>query len=93
MLAFLAFGADLYDFRTLKSSLFVLNEVIIGQLDYKSLTATNRFVGPVFYMIFIFFVVFVLYNLFIVILNDKYHDVREEAAADELGMYQVPGTR
>lgn len=92
MMAYLVFGTDLYDFRTFISSLFVLVEVIIGQLDYKSLSTTNRFLGPLFYMAFIFFVVFVLYNMFIVILNDSYYIVRQEAVeAEEPEMYEVGG--
>ncbi|XP_052128555.1 polycystic kidney disease 2-like 1 protein isoform X4 [Frankliniella occidentalis] len=90
MLAYLVFGTDLYVFRTFRNSLFVLIEVITGQLDYQSLATTNRFLGPLFYMAFIFFVVFVLYNMFIVILNDTYYVVREEAAAaEEVEMYEV----
>lgn len=90
MLANLVFGTDLYDFHTFFRSLFVLVEVIIGQLDYMSLTTTNRFLGPLFYMAFIFFVVFVLYNMFIVILNDTYFMVQEEAAATkDSPMYEV----
>ncbi|KAK3910898.1 Polycystin-2, partial [Frankliniella fusca] len=94
MLAYLVFGTDLYVFRTFSNSLFVLIEVITGQLDYQSLATTNRFLGPLFYMAFIFFVVFVLYNMFIVILNDTYYIVREEAAAaGEVEMYEVHGKK
>lgn len=59
---------------------FTLFRIILGDFDFHQLEAANRYLGPIFFMLFVFFVFFVLINMFLAIINDTYSEVKGDMA-------------
>ncbi|VDN11951.1 unnamed protein product [Dibothriocephalus latus] len=53
-----------------------LFRIILGDFDFQALHEANRVLGPLYFLVYIFFVFFVLINMFIAIINDTYLDVK-----------------
>ncbi|CAH8584338.1 unnamed protein product [Dicrocoelium dendriticum] len=54
--------------------------MIVGDIDFHSLQRTQFILGPLFFVMFIFFSVFVLLNMFLAIVNESYTKVKERMA-------------
>jgi len=68
----LAFGADLYDYRTISASFVTLIRMAFGDINYDELAAANYVLGPILFITFVFFVTLVLMNLLVAILSEVY---------------------
>lgn len=53
-----------------------LFRIILGDFDFKALQDAQSVLGPLYFLVYIFFVFFVLINMFIAIINDTYLDVK-----------------
>jgi Polycystin cation channel len=49
-----------YDFRTFTTSIITLFRMILGDFNFKAIEQANTFLGPVYFLSYIFFVFFVL---------------------------------
>ncbi|XP_046856469.1 uncharacterized protein LOC124449577 isoform X2 [Xenia sp. Carnegie-2017] len=74
----LVFGYDVYQFRNIPSSMLSLGRVILGKNQFMELIHTDRFLGPLFFFTFVLFVSWILMTMFVAIINDSYHDVRDK---------------
>lgn len=72
------FSTENVDFRDFKESIFTLMRIILGDFDILKLEETNRVMGPIFIILFVFFVFFILLNMFLAIINDTYTDIKSE---------------
>ena len=79
-LGYLIFGTQVETFSTFSDSLFTLFRIILGDFDFVSLEQANRVLGPMFFILYVFFVFFVLINMFLAIINDTYAEVKESTA-------------
>lgn len=52
-------------------------------MDYEALVASNRYIGPLFYILFQVFVILVMVNVFLAILNSAYLTIREQDRAEK----------
>ncbi len=77
-LGYLLFGIQVYDFRSFTDSVFTLFRMILGDFNFKAIESASTFLGPVYFLCYIFFVFFVLLNMFLAIINDTYADVKTE---------------
>lgn len=59
-LGFLLFGVQVYDFRSFKDSVFTLFRMILGDFNFKAIESASTYLGPSFFLSYIFFVFFVL---------------------------------
>ncbi|KAI3378974.1 hypothetical protein SNEBB_006980 [Seison nebaliae] len=82
-LGFLIFGTQLKDFSTFSSSLFTLFRIILGDFDFYGLQSANRSLGPLFFILYVFFVYLILLNMFLAIINDTYSGVKEEISVQD----------
>merc|ERR1719461_710071 len=82
-LGFLLFGIQVYDFRSITDSIFTLFRMILGDFNFKAIESASTFLGPVYFLSYIFFVFFVLLNMFLAIINDTYSEVKAEIAAQK----------
>ena len=62
---------------------FTLFRIILGDFDFEQLEAANRILGPLYFMLYVFFVFFVLINMFLAIINDTYTEVKVDMAGQE----------
>ncbi|KAL0235599.1 hypothetical protein GEMRC1_002181 [Eukaryota sp. GEM-RC1] len=74
----LAFGIDVYEYRSMKHASLSLFRIVVGDFDYDALFLANRVLGPTFLVSFMFLVFFVLLNMFLAIINDTFTLVRED---------------
>ena len=67
---------------------FTLFRIILGDFNFHELEAANRVLGPIYFILYVFFVFFVLLNMFLAIINDTYSEVKAEIATqkDEFDM-------
>ncbi|XP_062575644.1 polycystin-2-like protein 1 [Saccostrea cucullata] len=79
-LGYLLFGSKLKEFSEFGSSFFALFNIILGSFDFYALRAVDRYLGPTFFFLFIFFIFFILVNMFLAIINDTYSEVKSELA-------------
>ncbi|VDN98329.1 unnamed protein product [Rodentolepis nana] len=75
-LGYLAFGTQVSDFGTFTTSLMTLFRIILGDFDFQALQNAQSILGPLYFLVYIFFVFFVLINMFIAIINDTYLEVK-----------------
>jgi polycystin 2 len=75
-LGLVLFGSELHDFRTFFNSVFTLLRTILGDFDYLAIEETNRVLGPIYFISYVFIVFFVLLNMFLAIINETYTDVK-----------------
>ena len=59
---------------------FTLFRIILGDFNFHELEAANRVLGPIYFILYVFFVFFVLLNMFLAIINDTYSEVKAEIA-------------
>jgi len=78
--SYVIFGQTVERMRGIHHAFFTLSNSVLRSFDYRSLLAANRTFAPAFFILFTFLVIFVLCNLFVVILNDTYFDVRTRGA-------------
>ena len=62
---------------------FTLFRVILGDFDYGAMENANRYLGPIYFVTYVFIVLFVLLNMFLAIITDTYTEVKEELAEKE----------
>ena len=51
---------QVYDFRSITDSIFTLFRMILGDFNFKAIESASTFLGPVYFLSYIFFVFFVL---------------------------------
>ncbi|KAK6749762.1 hypothetical protein RB195_002020 [Necator americanus] len=82
---YLVFGTQIADYSTFYNAVFALLRTILGDFNFNALERTNRILGPVFFITYVFFVFFVLLNMFLAIINDSYVEVKAELARQQDG--------
>ncbi|VDM68164.1 unnamed protein product [Strongylus vulgaris] len=82
---YLVFGTQISDYSTFYNAVFALLRTILGDFNYSALERTNRILGPIFFITYVFFVFFVLLNMFLAIINDSYVEVKAELARQQDG--------
>lgn len=55
----------------------------MGDFNFREIEEANRYLGPVFFITYVFFVFFVLINMFLAIINDTYAEVKDELSQQE----------
>uniref|UniRef100_A0A1I8G2W2 Polycystin-2 n=1 Tax=Macrostomum lignano TaxID=282301 RepID=A0A1I8G2W2_9PLAT len=73
-LGYLIFGTQVKDFREFQQAIFTLFRIILGDFDFHELENAHRVLGPIFFLLYVFFVFFVLINMFLAIINDTYSE-------------------
>lgn len=76
--AVLVFGIDNYEYSTFLAALTTNFRLLLGDFDYEILARTNRFIGPLYFFMFMYFNVFYLMNMFLAIINDTFADVKSD---------------
>ncbi|OQR84610.1 hypothetical protein ACHHYP_13117 [Achlya hypogyna] len=79
----LGFGNLVYTYHSITASFYTLLHIVTGDIVLKELSVANRFVGPFFFMIFLFMMMFVILNIFIVIVSDSYTETKKEMKAKQ----------
>ncbi|PAA56728.1 hypothetical protein BOX15_Mlig009305g2 [Macrostomum lignano] len=79
-LGYLIFGTKVEDFREFQQAIFTLFRIILGDFDFASLQNAHRVLGPIYFILYVFFVFFVLINMFLAIINDTYSEVKSNLA-------------
>ncbi|KAF5406231.1 Polycystin 2 like 1 transient receptor potential cation channel [Paragonimus heterotremus] len=82
-LGYLAFGTQVNDFRKFMTSVYTLFRIILGDFDFNSLERANSTLGPIYFIVYVFFVFFVLINMFIAIINETYVGVKSDLQTQE----------
>ncbi len=59
-LGYLLFGTQVKDFSQFSDAIFTLLRTILGDFDFHAIEQANRFLGPAFFLSYVFFVFFVL---------------------------------
>ncbi len=67
-----------YSWVSICSPRFTLFRIVLGDFDFHELEEANRVLGPIYFILYVFFVFFVLLNMFLAIINDTYSAVKEE---------------
>ena len=77
-----------YVWPFLYTNSFTLFRIILGDFNFHELEQANRVLGPIYFILYVFFVFFVLLNMFLAIINDTYSEVKAEIAEqkDEFDM-------
>jgi len=79
-LGYLIFGTEVKDFSTFGNAVFTLLRIILGDFNFHELEEAERILGPIYFILYVFFVFFVLLNMFLAIINDTYSAVKEDLA-------------
>jgi len=79
-LGYLIFGTQVKDFSSFDDAVFTLFRIILGDFNFQELEEANRILGPIYFLLYVFFVFFVLLNMFLAIINDTYSEVKAELA-------------
>ncbi|TPP67598.1 Polycystin-2 [Fasciola gigantica] len=77
-LSYLAFGAATDGFQSFTQACYSLFRMMVGDINFPALRKAHYFLGPTFFVLYIFFAVFVLLNMFLAIINDAYAAVKED---------------
>ena len=75
----LALGNDLYEWRGVGNSIVSLLRFVLGEVDVRAILRTSPTLGPVLYVLFLFFVVFVAVSIFLAIVTNAYAEERANA--------------
>ena len=62
---------------------FTLFRIILGDFNFHELEEANRILGPIYFILYVFFVFFVLLNMFLAIINDTYSEVKADIATQK----------
>merc|ERR1712184_5952 len=54
-LGYLLFGTQVKDFSNFDDAIFTLLRTILGDFDFHAIEQANRFLGPVFFLAYVFF--------------------------------------
>ena len=73
---YLAFGTDVPGFYSPFIAIITLFAYTVGDFDLEVLRASNRYFGPLFFMIFMVVVVFIVLSMFLAIVNDAFQEVQ-----------------
>ncbi|GAB1601077.1 polycystin-2-like isoform X1 [Argonauta hians] len=79
-LGYLIFGTQVKEFSSFEDAFFTLFRIILGDFDFHQLESANRILGPIFFILYVFFVFFILLNMFLAIINDTYSEVKGDIA-------------
>lgn len=72
------FGTNMSGFDGFVNSLGTLLQFIIGNPpNYEEMAATNRALGPIYYLLFAIFVFFILVNVFVAIISNSFNQISE----------------
>ncbi|KYQ92823.1 putative Ca2+ channel [Tieghemostelium lacteum] len=72
------FGTNMSGFDGFVNSLGTLLQFIIGNPpNYEEMAATNRALGPIYYLLFTIFVFFILVNVFVAIISNSFNQISE----------------
>ncbi|XP_013419423.1 polycystic kidney disease 2-like 1 protein isoform X2 [Lingula anatina] len=82
-LGYLIFGTQVRDFRSFPDTILTLFRIILGDFDFHELEAAHRVLGPLYFLLYVFFVFFVLLNMFLAIINDTYSEVKADLENQE----------
>ncbi|NXJ45132.1 PK2L2 protein, partial [Spizaetus tyrannus] len=77
-LGYLVFGSQVEEFSTFQNCIFTQFRIVLGDFNFETIEATNRILGPIYFITFVFFVFFVLLNMFLAIINDTYSEVKAD---------------
>ncbi|VDL99012.1 unnamed protein product [Schistocephalus solidus] len=77
---YLMFGRSSFEFCTFSQTAFVLYRIILGDFDMEAIKAAHSTLGPLYFIIYIFFVFFVLLNMFLAIIGEAYSKVKDRMA-------------
>jgi len=80
-LGYLIFGTQVVDFSSFQTAIFTLFRIILGDFNFQALQQANRILGPLYFILYVFFVFFVLLNMFLAIINDTYSEVKADLAS------------
>jgi hypothetical protein len=81
MAFYFAFGADLYDFRSLTYTAYTLVRVLNQDFDWYTMYRSNRLLAPFLFITYVLFAMFILFNIFLGIVNESFAKVKEEDAS------------
>jgi len=56
---------------------FTLFRILLGDFDFHRLEESNRYLGPAYFVLYVFFIFFVLLNMFLAIINDSYSEAKD----------------
>lgn len=76
ILFYLQFNSLIEDCSDLLHTAQMLFEMLLLKFDASELIASGRFLGPVYFTLYILFVVFICINMFISIINDNFRVIR-----------------
>ncbi|KAL5966552.1 Polycystin-2 [Taenia solium] len=76
----LMFGSTSSEFKSFDFTAFALYRIILGDFDMDAIKAAHIFLGPLYFLVYIFFVFFVLLNMFLAIIGEAYAKVKENMA-------------
>ncbi|VDP76418.1 unnamed protein product [Echinostoma caproni] len=76
--SYLAFGSSTDGFQSFTQACYSLFRIMVGDINFPALRKAQFFLGPTFFVLYIFFAVFVLLNMFLAIINDAYSAVKED---------------
>eukprot|EP01114_Cavostelium_apophysatum_P005981 TRINITY_DN1716_c0_g1_i1.p1 TRINITY_DN1716_c0_g1~~TRINITY_DN1716_c0_g1_i1.p1 ORF type:complete len:1754 (-),score=458.67 TRINITY_DN1716_c0_g1_i1:2672-7933(-) len=75
---YLAFGFANYTMRGFGESIITMFRMLFGEFDYEAMSASNRVLAPVMFLLFFLFLGLVLMNLFIAVLSDVYINIEKQ---------------
>ncbi|XP_074647871.1 polycystin-2-like isoform X2 [Tubulanus polymorphus] len=79
-LGYLIFGTQIRDFKSFFDAVFTLLRIILGDFDFHEMERAHYILGPLYFLLYVFFVFFVLINMFLAIINDTYSEVKADIA-------------
>lgn len=77
-LGYLLFGSEVEDYAKFETCIFSQFRILLGDFNFDDLERANRILGPVYFVLFVFFMFFILMNMFLAIIIDTYSEVKAE---------------
>ena len=75
---YMAFGLDIYGYRSTVTSTLSLLRMAVGDFDYGELEGSQQLLGPVMFFVYIVLVFFVMMSMFIALISEAYDSARDE---------------
>jgi len=75
---FLAYGDDIGRYSTLNDSMITLYRMLLGDFNVEEMERSNRFLGPLFFVLWTLAATILFLNMFIAIVVDGFETVRAE---------------
>lgn len=82
-LGVLIFGNELDGYRNVFHAIFTLFKIILGDFDFNAMQSTNRVLGPIYFLSYVFCVFFFLMNMFLAIISDTYSEVKADLSVSD----------